>query len=129
MMGRRSRKNMHWISAGDGSVLADSVRVADSFWKRLRGLQFSRSMPFGEVLWLKDCRSIHTAWMRFSIDVFFLDEAYRVVDVRLDVQPWRIVRPKSQTARHVIEAKSMALTAKITTGLETVFQTVEERDP
>jgi uncharacterized membrane protein (UPF0127 family) len=96
--------------------------VADSFLKRLVGLQFIRGMPTGEALWLRDCRSIHTAWMRFSIDVYFLDEGFRVVEIRPGVSPWRIVKPRSKSARHVVEAQRLSTPERIDVGLETAFE-------
>ena len=116
--------NMRWIASDDGRVLADSVRVADSFFKRLAGLQFLRSMPPGEALWLKHCRSIHTAWMRFPIDVFFLDETFMVVDVRRNVSPWRIIGPCSRDARHVVEAQRLESPDSIKAGLNTAFENI-----
>lgn len=117
-----------WVATEDGHVLAESVRIADSFMKRLVGLQFARSMPMGEVLWLANCHSIHTAWMRFSIDLFFLDEAFRVIEVRRGVPPWRIVRSRSRSARHVVEAMAGGSRGRITTGLATKFEDPMEQE-
>ncbi|MCP4888061.1 MAG: DUF192 domain-containing protein [Planctomycetaceae bacterium] len=119
-----SRHNeLRWVT-DDGRVLAATVRVADSYWKRLVGLQFSRSMPTNCVLWLQGCRSVHTAWMRYSIDIFFLDESLRVVDVRLGVPPWRIVRSKSRDAKHVLEAQHLESSGFIQAGLQTQFDSM-----
>ena len=120
--------HLRWIAREDGRVLADPVRVADSYWKRLIGLAFRRGMAEGEALWLKDCGSIHTAWMRFAIDVFFLDESLRVVDARFNVPPWRIVRTRSTTARHVVEIQTTRRSTAITEGLETEFPAADAPD-
>jgi uncharacterized membrane protein (UPF0127 family) len=45
-------------------------------------------MP-GEGLWLVPCESIHTFFMRFPIDVIYLDRHHRVKKVRSAVLPWR----------------------------------------
>ncbi|QEG40856.1 DUF192 domain-containing protein [Roseimaritima ulvae] len=129
MRTRRSSSTLQWLAADERRVLADSVRVADSFWKRLIGLQFAASLPGGQVLWLRDCRSVHTAWMRFAIDVYFLDATFRIVDARRNVPPWRIVRPRSPHARHVVEARSLEAAERLTVGLQTVFEACREDTP
>ncbi len=129
MRSRQASPPLRWLASDEGRVLADSVRVADSYFKRLLGLQFAASMPRGEALWLRDCRSVHTAWMRFAIDVYFLDESFRVVDARRQVPPWRIVRPRSPHARHVVEARSLAAPEPLTVGLQTAFEPCHQEAP
>lgn len=46
-------------------------------------------MP-GEGLWLVPCESIHTFFMRFPIDLIYLDRHHRVKRVRTAVSPWRL---------------------------------------
>ena len=72
-----------------GSVVADEVRMADSLWSRFWGLMGRRSLPEGRALLLDPCYAIHTMFMRFSIDVIFLDEENRVVKVSPHVKPFR----------------------------------------
>ena len=57
----------------DGRVVAESVIVADSTMRRLRGLLGKRDLPSGHGVLLRPAWSIHTAFMRFPIDVVFLD--------------------------------------------------------
>lgn len=64
--------------------------VADSFWGRLRGLLGKKKLDCGEGMLLKPCRQIHTWFMSFPIDVLFLDEKGRIVDLLPTLAPWRI---------------------------------------
>jgi uncharacterized protein len=73
-----------------GRRLAAGVIEARGFWARGLGLMFRRSWPSGRVLRLDPCGSVHTACMRFPIDVVFTDAANRVVRVARGVRPWRI---------------------------------------
>jgi len=50
---------------------------------------------------LRPAASVHTAFMRFPIDVVFLDRELRVVHVARSVPPWRAVRGKG--AKMVVE--------------------------
>lgn len=83
-------------------VVCAELRVADRFWSRLVGLQFRRSLPVGHGLLLAPCSSIHTFCMRFALDLLWLDEQRRVVEITRDVKPWRIVIPRVR-AHGVVE--------------------------
>ncbi|TWT94713.1 DUF192 domain-containing protein [Stieleria varia] len=78
------------IQTQTGETLLHDVELADSFWKRFKGLQFRRSMPRDAGIWLTPCSSLHTCFMRFSIDVIHLDSDSRVLSVARNVRPWRL---------------------------------------
>lgn len=70
-------------------VLGTAVRYADRFLTRLRGLMFQPRLAPGEGLMICPCNAVHTHFMRFPIDVIFLDEEARVVHVIPAMAPWR----------------------------------------
>lgn len=63
--------------------------IADTFFRRFRGLMLRKSLNPGEGLLLQNCSSIHCCFMRFSIDVVYLSEEMDVVKIET-VKPWRI---------------------------------------
>ena len=73
-----------------GTLVAEDVRVADGIWSRFWGLMGRRSLPEGSGLLLRPSFSIHTAFMRFPIDVVFLDRELRVVKVVPEMKPFRV---------------------------------------
>ena len=79
------------VDLNTGSVLADRMQVAGSFWGRLLGLMGRRSMTTGEGLLLMRCRDVHTCFMRFAIDVAYLDRDMWVLAIHQDVKPWRFL--------------------------------------
>lgn len=85
----------------DGRTLCPNVTVADKPRARMRGLLGRRSLDVDEGLLLRPAGSVHTAFMRFPIDVVFLDRALEVMDVRSHVGPWRVVGRRG--ARAVLE--------------------------
>jgi uncharacterized membrane protein (UPF0127 family) len=85
----------------DGRVVCPSCVVADTALSRLRGLLGRRGLPAGEGLLLRPSPSIHTFFMRFPIDVVFLDRELRVLRVADAVKPWRAVACRG--ARAVLE--------------------------
>jgi uncharacterized protein len=84
-----------------GSVVAERSVIADRALARMRGLLGRRAMPAGEGLLLKPAPSIHTAFMRFPIDVVFLDRNFRIVKLVKHLKPWRAA--SSLDARAVLE--------------------------
>lgn len=66
-----------------------NIRVANTFPSRLRGLLFRPQMEVGEGLLLAPCSSIHTFFMRYEIDVVFLDRSCCVRKIVPHVKPWR----------------------------------------
>lgn len=93
---------MRIVNETKGSILGSRVVVARSFWQRFLGLMFRRSLDEGAGLVVDPCSSIHTMWMRFPIDVLYVDE--RGVIVRADdgMQPWRI-GPLFSRGKFVVE--------------------------
>lgn len=80
---------MKIINLSNNAVLADRARMADAFWSRLVGLLNRDSLEKGEALILRPANSIHTFFMRFSIDVLFLDKKGKVVGVIHVIKPFR----------------------------------------
>jgi hypothetical protein len=89
------------INQTKGTVVAQEVRFARSIWSRFLGLMGQRSLPEGQALLLEPCSSIHCMFMRFPIDVIFLDREGRVVKVAPGVRPWRMAAAKG--ARSALE--------------------------
>lgn len=75
-----------------GSLLAERLERALHPWQRLRGLLGRRTFLPGEALWIEPCRSVHTFFMRFAIDVLFLDGEGRVVEAIRELRPYRATR-------------------------------------
>jgi len=65
--------------------------VADNFIDRCRGLMCKPRLPDDEALLIERCSCIHTFWMRFPIDVVFLDRSGMVLCVIDHVPARRIV--------------------------------------
>ena len=80
---------MRIINLTNNKVLADRAKVADTFWPRLIGLLNRSSLDKGEALILKPSLSIHTMFMRFSIDVLFLDRKGTVIAKHPSFKPFR----------------------------------------
>jgi uncharacterized membrane protein (UPF0127 family) len=76
------------LTRSDG-VPVCTARVATSFPSRLRGLMGTAHLPPGRGLLFPRSRSVHTHFMRYAIDVVFLDADRRVVAISRSLRPWR----------------------------------------
>ena len=70
-------------------VVCERCVVADRPVARARGLLGRSELPPGEGILLRPAASVHTFFMRFPIDVVFLDRDGRVVAIRPHLRPWR----------------------------------------
>jgi uncharacterized membrane protein (UPF0127 family) len=70
-------------------VVCEQGFVAKRALPRMRGLLGRSHLPEGEGLLLEPAYAIHTAFMRFPIDVVFLDSHMRVMKVVDSLVPWR----------------------------------------
>jgi uncharacterized membrane protein (UPF0127 family) len=93
-----------------GKCLAANLVLANTALQRLRGLLGRKALAPGEGLWLRPCSSIHTFWMRFAIDVIFLDRKRRIVKLVENLRPFRLTLPSSQ-AYSVIELPAHSISA------------------
>src|SRR5258708_2475024 len=79
-------------------VLVCTARVAGSFYSRLRGLLGRPQLAAGQGLLLQPEWSVHTFFMRFPIDVVFLDEYLTVLSVVQRLRPFRIASRRGAVA-------------------------------
>jgi uncharacterized protein len=85
----------------DGRVVCERCVVADRAHHRVRGLLGRRRLQPGEGMVLRPSWGIHTAFMRFPIDVVFLDADQVVLKIAPELPPWRTVSCRG--AREVVE--------------------------
>lgn len=74
-------------NATRGRTIGARVGLADSWWKRLRGLIGRGPLEEGEGLLLAPCRGVHMYGMTYPIDVAFLDDEGAVVALYRELAP------------------------------------------
>jgi uncharacterized protein len=89
------------VTRNDGVVVCEECLVAATPFTRMRGLLGRSSLPSGQGILLRPASSVHTFFMRFPIDVVFLDGELRVVEIAADLRPWRAAGKRG--ARAVLE--------------------------
>ena len=64
------------------------ILIADTFLTRFAGLMFRQKLPAATGLFLAPCNSVHMCFMRFAIDVVYLDKNYKIIKVVNNLKPW-----------------------------------------
>ncbi len=79
----------------NGSTVCERCVLAGTALARMKGLLGRASLPQGEGILLRPASSVHTGFMRFPIDVVFLDGDNRITKIVPNLRPWR-----TAAARH-----------------------------
>jgi len=84
-----------------GKTVATVAR-AEGWWAKGWGVLGKRALPPGEGLWLPNVASVHTVFVRFPLDLLFLDERFQTVRLAPGTPPgrWLVRAPR---ARHTLE--------------------------
>ena len=108
-------------------VIVKRLQLADSFTTRLVGLMFKGPPADKDGLLFEDCRSLHTHFMTYPLDVvfldkgtpihslYFLDKNDRVVRVIKEMKPWRMTRPYFKASK-AFEVKVGSLAREVKPG-------------
>ena len=72
-----------------------------NFFTRFRGYMARDLEKVEDGLWFPDCGSVHTFFMRFPLDIYFLDGNHKILEVRAAVPSGRFVM--SSKASSVLE--------------------------
>lgn len=71
-------------------LLGDRIGHAGDSTTRREGLLKRTGLEAGEGLYIVPCEAVHCFFMKFTIDVLFLDKKKRVVKAVPSLKPWRI---------------------------------------
>jgi uncharacterized protein len=85
--------------------------MAESFFTRTIGLLSKKNLLDNEGLIIKPCCSIHTFFMRFEIDVLFVNKENEIIALYEKVKPYRIL-PIHFKSFYVIELSSGSISGK-----------------
>ena len=111
-----------------GIVLGDAIDLADTSEKRRTGLLKHDRLDPGQGLWIVPCESVHSFFMKFAIDLVYLDRNKKVRKVRHRMAPWRVSACLS--AHSILELPAGAVAASGTQAgdqLEVVEKNTEDR--
>lgn len=108
------------INTTKNTVLAENVIVAKSIFARMKGLLGKRRLQENHAVMLVPCKSIHTCFMQFTIDVVFVDNKNTVVKALSNVKPFRL-SPLVFNASFAIELPAGVIKATNTAESDTIL--------
>lgn len=73
-----------------GTVLGNAIDKADTSGARNKGLLAHRGLEPGTGLWIVPCEGVHTFFMKFAIDIVYIDRKKRVRKAVRNLVPWRM---------------------------------------
>ncbi len=74
----------------DHEILFSKAMEANTLFSRLKGLLGTTGLLSEEALILDPCTSIHTFFMKFPIDVIFLDRSNKIIALYSNLNPNRV---------------------------------------
>ena len=77
------------ISYGE-KIISNNILIAETLVDRLIGLMFREKLVGSDGLLLNPCRSIHTFFMRYNLDIVFISSNNKVIKIIRDIKPWRM---------------------------------------
>ena len=113
------------LNLNKNAILASEAEVADTSWRRMKGLLGRKAEEFGagKALWIMPSQGVHTIGMSFPIDVAYLDKDRKVIHMCHDLMPYRVAAIKMRS-RSVIEFPAGTL-ARTGTALGDVLEISE----
>ncbi|MBW2996809.1 DUF192 domain-containing protein [Candidatus Woesearchaeota archaeon] len=116
---------MKLMNKTKNKVIARNCKLCRSAWSKAKGLMFTREgsvkrnalvFEFGRAM----TQSLHMFFVFYPIDVLFLDEKRKVVEIKQDFKPFSIYTSKRK-ARYVVELPRSAV-RRSKTGLGDVIR-------
>ena len=98
------------VNRRTGKAIVSAVEVASTRASRRRGLLGRDALDGDAALILTPCCAVHTAFMRFAIDVVFVSRDGEVLRIVRDLPPWRAAC--SPRAHAVVELAAGTLGAR-----------------
>ncbi len=109
------QNNIYKLTAGSGEVLCHKMVVANDTLSRMKGLMFSEELPDCDGFLIRPGNSIHTFFMRYALDIVFMDKNFKVVKVIYNLSPWRLTMIYFRSFQ-VLEMKAGTLKKNINKG-------------
>lgn len=84
------QNKVYKLKASSGEILCHKMIVANNTFARMKGLMFSEELPDCDGFLIRPGNSIHTFFMRYPLDIVFLDKNFKVIKVLYNLSPWRM---------------------------------------
>ena len=93
------------------NIISKDGYITTSFYERFKGLLGKKGLQQQESLIISPCNSIHMFFMKFEIDVLFIDENNKVCYLIESFKTWKMSKV-IKNSKYVIELKSKTIYSK-----------------
>ncbi|MGE5629001.1 MAG: DUF192 domain-containing protein [Solirubrobacterales bacterium] len=73
-------------------TISENLIRADNYYKRLKGLMFTDNLPENQALHIIPCNEVHTFFMKYNIDVLYIDKNNKIISMDEELKPGKIGR-------------------------------------
>ncbi len=98
-------------------IIIKKVKHAKNFFSKAKGLMFQKKIDFALIFHLNSetmiGASIHMLFVFTPIDVVFLNEEKKVIDLVENLQPWSLNYTPKLKAKYIIELPPKTIKGKI----------------
>lgn len=103
------------LVAKDGEIICHQMLVENNLFGRMKGLMFSSELPDCDGFLINPCNSIHTFFMRYALDVIFLDRNFKIIKIIYNLNPWKMTGIYFKS-HQVLEMKAGTLKKQLSPG-------------
>jgi uncharacterized membrane protein (UPF0127 family) len=96
-------------------IILQQLVHADHFLSRLRGLMWKKALPENTGLMINPCNIVHCFFMKFQIDVVFVNKNHQVVHIISNMRPGSI-SPIVKQAKYVVESNANTVSRQVKIG-------------
>ncbi|MGI6083861.1 MAG: DUF192 domain-containing protein [Acetivibrionales bacterium] len=107
----KSSNILHYLTQTGKDI---PVRIAKTFSSRFWGLIGKKEADYGLLLY--PCKSLHTFFMRYNLDILFLDDDNRIVAIKRFVKPFSVVPPVREAVKVLEFPSSLHASAFMNVG-------------
>lgn len=116
-------KNINIKLKSTNELLLSNVLVTTSSIERIVGLMFKTKIENGSGLLIAPGNSIHTVFMKFNLDLVFMNRKNIVVKIIKNIKPWRMTRIYF-SATKVLELPAGTLPENLKVNSEVIIEDV-----
>ncbi|PIQ88936.1 MAG: hypothetical protein COV72_05695 [Candidatus Omnitrophica bacterium CG11_big_fil_rev_8_21_14_0_20_42_13] len=84
-------KTYRIINIAKNTPVAERAEIAENAFSRMKGLLGRKLLNKSCALIIKPTSSIHTFFMKFPIDIAFLDKNNKILKIKHGVMPFRFI--------------------------------------
>lgn len=78
------------MNVTSNTIVSKKVETAQTLKQRAVGLLGRSELVEDHCLWILKCRSVHSFFLRFPIDVLYVDKDLRITKIEKNMKSWRI---------------------------------------